>query len=103
MTRIDHAAEAQGWIEYSGDQNPDVDGRAMHAAAIAQAEAALALVEQHRIANLIALAAGGYGGSMGFEHEATEALGNATEAPFGSTVRLRPDIAAALGIGVRDE
>ena len=67
---------------------------------LAQAEATLALAEQQRIANLIALAAGGHGGPMGFEHEAMDALG-VLGAPH--HLQLRPDIAASLGIGDDDE
>ena len=50
-----HFAATKGWLEYSADENPDVDGRAMHAAALAQAEATLALAYEQRTANLIAL------------------------------------------------
>lgn len=83
------------------DKADDYGKKAMGCWAQAQAEATLALVEQQRIANLIALAAGGHGGSMGFEHEATEALGNHRMAEFGDTIRLHPDVAAALGIEVQ--
>lgn len=56
---IDHAAEAQKWIDYSGDLNPDVDWpRIAHASTLAATHAALAGVEQQRIANLIALGIG---------------------------------------------
>ena len=49
-----HLDATKGWLEYSAEQNPDNDGRAMHAAALAQAEATLALAYEQRTANLIA-------------------------------------------------
>ena len=48
--RIDHAAEAREWIDAAA-RHPG----AISTAILAQAEATLALVEQQRIANLIAL------------------------------------------------
>jgi hypothetical protein len=41
----DHRAEAEDWLEYSSDQNPGVDGKAMHSIALAQVHATLALVD----------------------------------------------------------
>jgi len=41
----DHRAEAEDWLEYSSDQNPGDDGRAMHSVALAQVHATLALVD----------------------------------------------------------
>lgn len=56
--RIDHAAEARKWLEYSADLNPEVDWpRISHASVLAASHAALAAVDQQRIANRIALAA----------------------------------------------
>ena len=94
--RIDHAAEAREALKEAGD----VRNFATDASASAIAHAMLALTEQQRIANLIALAAGGHGGPMGFEHEAMDALG-----VLGALhhLQLRPDIAASLGIGDDDE
>lgn len=107
--RIDHAAEARGWLDYSANNNPDVDHRAIHAALLAQAEATLALVEQQRIANLIALAK--LAGRDEDVHEevaaaaygALNALIRYQDVPNGhagpdEVAALRPDIAAALGI-----
>jgi len=55
--QIDHVAEAQKWIDFSADLNPEVDyPRIAHAALLAAQHAALAGVEQQRIANLIAVA-----------------------------------------------
>ena len=55
-TRIDHAAEAEKWLAYSADLNPVVDWpRVSHASILAAGHAALAGVEQQRIANLIEL------------------------------------------------
>ena len=54
--RIDHAAEAEKWLAYSADLNPVVDWpRVSHASILAAGHAALAGVEQQRIANLIAI------------------------------------------------
>lgn len=52
--RIDHVEEARGWLSQA--ERPDVPAALTSAIAdIAQAYATLALVEQQRIANLIAL------------------------------------------------
>lgn len=109
-----HADEAEGLAVFSGDMNPEVTGeRAMHAVALAQVHATLALVEQHRIANLIALA--GLPKVNGFENEVYDA---STEALMGglldceevpavsgygpagidTRVFVRPEIAKALGL-----
>ena len=55
------------------------------------AEALEALVEQQRIANLIALTKETFAA-----HEAREALGTFATAKLGEQIGLRPDIAAAL-------
>ena len=49
-----HIDATKGWLEYSAAENPDTDGRAMHAAALAQAEATLALAYEQKTANLLA-------------------------------------------------
>ena len=97
--RIDHAAEARrltsavttrDWAE----ESPYVDRRT----AVARVHATLALVEQQRIANLIALA-------NGDTHLSTTAyLQLAVELGI-RPAEFRPDIAAALGIetGAGDE
>ncbi len=57
--RIDHAAEAVKHIEWAHDQqgtDGEFDFTVRDNALIAQAEATLALVEQQRVANLIAYA-----------------------------------------------
>jgi hypothetical protein len=96
MTRIDHAANAQAFLRSADGQAPDV---ATAYAACAQAEAVLALVEQQRIANLIALGllqiASGLNGSY-----APVGDGGSFRAlyPQGESSPLAPDIAAALGI-----
>ena len=56
--RIDHAAEAQKHIEWAHEQQGEegqFEESVQHNATLAVAEATLALVEQQRIANLIAL------------------------------------------------
>lgn len=50
--RIDHAEKAREWI---GHRNVPSYGGSQHQVAVAQVHATLALVEQQRIANLIAL------------------------------------------------
>ena len=54
-----HLDATKEWLEYSAADNPDNGGGAMHAAALAQAEATLALAYEQRTANLIALGAMG--------------------------------------------
>ena len=92
--RIDHAAEAREWI----DAAAGCPG-AVSTEILAQAEATLALVEQQRIANLIALghlqiASGlnGIGDVVG-DGSAFRSL-----YPEGPNTPLAPAIAAALGI-----
>ena len=83
--RIDHAAVARKYITAAlGAVTADPAGIV---ALLAQAEATLALVEQQRIANLIALGL------------AREGNGWRTAGP--EWMRVRPDIAAALGIEVQ--
>ena len=90
--RIDHAAEAQRLLhQWSREAMP-----------VAQVNATLAIVEQLRIGNLIAL---GYGGDEAdcdqARADARAALvnWNAHEDPeMGGWPEIRPDIAAALGI-----
>lgn len=51
----DHKRDAEGMLQYSSDMNPEATPeRAMHAVALAQVHATLALVEQQHLANLIA-------------------------------------------------
>ena len=90
--RIDHAAEAQRLLhQWSREAMP-----------VAQVHATLAIAEQLRINNLIAL---GYGGDEAdcdqARADARAALVNwhAHEDPeMGGWPEIRPDIAAALGI-----
>lgn len=89
--RIDHAAEAVALLNLAVTAQHQGDPR--HLIAAAQAYAALALVEQQRIANLIALTKETFAA-----HEAREALGTFATAKLGEQIGLRPDIAAALGI-----
>ena len=49
-----HIDATKEWLEYSAAENPDNGGRAMHAAALAQVEATLALAFEARTANLLA-------------------------------------------------
>ena len=96
--RIDHAAEAQKVLAMP----TNVWGSPSEILAGAQVNATLAIVEQLRIGNLIAL---GYGGDEAdcdqARSDARAALVNwhAHEDPeMGGWPEIRPDIAAALGI-----
>ena len=90
--RIDHAAEAREWLVAAARHPGAVF------AALAQAEATLALVEQQRIANLIALGEFRVGPNEPppFRHLVMRAM-NAYD------VEPTTDIATALGIGDDDE
>lgn len=97
--RIDHVTEARNYIacwEEKAGQHPELD------MALLQAHATLALVEQQRITNLIALAQGGRGGPIGLEEVALDALRSlhfSSDGPWGNqTVELRPEIREALGL-----
>lgn len=94
--RIDHAAEAVGLLNLAATTQHQGDPR--HLIAAAQVHASLALVEQQRIANLIALAKETFAA-----HEASEALGTFATATPGERIGLRPEIAAALGIKAVDD
>ena len=90
MSRIDHAAVAHEILAHTPTNGGVTYSDWM---AEAQVHATLALVEQQRIANLIALSKDTFA-----EHEATGALGDFAGAKFGERIGLRPEIAAALGI-----
>ena len=97
--RIDHAAEAQRFLAKS----TSVWGSPSDVLAGAQVHATLAIVEQLRIGNLIAL--GGYGDSeAGTDQARSDARAalvewHAHEDPeMGGWPEIRPEIAAALGI-----
>ena len=90
--RIDHAAKARYWLPQKGD------GITPNHVAVAQVHATLALVEQQRIANLIALAPPmrilGEGDT---EVSVPVFVVTASDGAL-RRVELKPDIAAALGI-----
>lgn len=102
--RIDHAKEAGDalyWLENAGDNI--VRERGPMEVAMAQVHATLALVEQMRIANLIALAESGRTTVNG-ARQALSAIYDGTVEGGTARMSLRPDIAAALGIeGWSDE
>lgn len=95
--QIDHAAEAREWIDAAA-RHPG----AISTAILAQAEATLALVEQQRIANLIALSESGRTTVNG-ARAALSALYVGAVEDGTAHMQLRPDIAAALVIGDDDE
>ena len=87
--RIDHAGEARRFLASAGEPGADMSAHtATSRAARAQAHATLALVEQQRIANLIAL--------MESNHASTNDAHAALDT-------LSPYIAAALRLGVPGE
>ena len=101
--RINHAANSRRAIDTVRDwqeREGETDATMLAEVGIAQAEATLALVEQHRIASMIALLKDTFA-----SHEALEALSDVATAQSGQLISLRPDIAAALGIetGAGDE
>ena len=93
--RIDHAAEAVALLNLAAATQHQGDPR--HLIAASQVHATLALVEQQRIANLVALTKNTFAA-----HEAREALSTFATAKLGEQIGLRPDIAAALGIEAVD-
>ena len=100
--RIDHAALA---AQMAGDAlSTSRSGAQVIAgilAATAQVHATLALVDQQRIANLIALA--GASDSIRARQQAEEVLYQPTPIQAGIDLPLTPDIAAALGIKAVDD
>lgn len=98
--RVDDVQEAREWIrEALMEDGPGNDSRAALPARLAQAHATLALVEQQRIANLIALArmeSRNYAIGKG----ATDAIWERrTGAEFGEpSMLLRPEIREVLGL-----
>lgn len=93
---IDHAAVARKYIVAAlGAVTADPAGTG---ALLAQAHASLALVEQQRIANLIALGYGHNSPSGDVVGEARRAL---VERRSADHHQLRSEVAAALGIEVR--
>ena len=101
--RIDHAAEAQKVLAMPAS----VWGSPSEMLAGAQVNATLAIVEQLRIGNLIAL---GYGDSeAGTDQARSDARvalveWHAHEDPeMGGWPEIRPDIAAALGIDDKED
>lgn len=100
--RIDHAAEALELVQiaYSQQDLSDLDGEPYtiaEATALAQAHAILALVEQQRIANLIALSESGRTTVNG-ARTALVGLYDGSAKDGSAYMALRPDIAAALGV-----
>ena len=102
--RIDHVARAERLIEAARGRTVSRDAGAVVESLLAQAEATLALVEQQRIANLVALA------DTLREVPANQIVVDARgvlfvyrEHEMGGWVELHPDIAAALGIERNDQ
>ena len=100
--RINHAETATNLLTQAVDAFDE--GRNEYAALTiqaAQAQAVLAMVEQQRIANLIALSESGRATVNG-ARAALETLYSGKESEGTANMRLSPDIAAALGIGGSD-
>ncbi len=90
----DHIAEARKHIDWAHAQQAaagEFDETVQHNATLAIAEATLALVEQQRIANLIAL-------EGLFTGDADPALYAEAGPEWGAARALRPEIKSALGI-----
>ena len=99
--RIDHAAlAAQMARDALSTSRSGAQVIAGMLAATAQIHATLALVDQQRIANLIALA--GASDSIRARQQAEEVLYQPTPIQAGIDLPLTPDIAAALGIKAVD-
>lgn len=115
--QVDHVAAAKDWIENSvkaqASQQPNNEQLAAAYAAVGQVHATLALVEQQRIANLIALA--GLPKIDGFENEVYDATTEALmkglvdsqtvaavpgygPAGLDQSFFIRPEIQEALGL-----
>lgn len=110
VERIDHAAEArrsdemtpEQWVTFSFETN---DASNLYTAIQEQKHATLALVEQQRIANLIALAGlptregpvSDYADELRNEALATLAHYE-SRPPDDEAIEIDPDIAAALGL-----
>lgn len=86
--RIDHAAEARKHIDWAHEQQAvagEFDESVQHNATLAVAEATLALVEQQRLANVIAFTVGsGYSASSAVLDEIAAGIGMppAADGPF---------------------
>ena len=93
--RIDHAEEARRILS---DVKPYQDQHIEVGMGSAQVHATLALVEQQRIANLIALVAADPDGLGRSAYSALAVMSSDRQRTI-----LDPDIAAALGIGDDDE
>lgn len=100
--RIDHAAAAKCRCDQAEAIGTSPENMALALGLLAQAEATLALVEQQRIANLIAL--GGPTHPKLCEQVSSDAATALTEwnshqnTEMGGWYALRPEVAAALGI-----
>lgn len=99
--RIDHAAEALGILKHISHEPMTSEGAQAYAQG-AITQAALAIAEQLRIANLIAMSESGRTTVNGARAALSALYVGAAE--DGTThMQLRPDILAALRIGDDDE
>lgn len=101
----EHVEEAKEWLRDAPvEQHGGNVERAMLCVGMAQAEATLAVAEQLRIGNIVALGALQIASSMD-GYNTLVGDGGAFRAlyPGGSNTPLRPDIARALGLEVSDE
>ena len=99
MTRIDHAKEARRALRAAAETPSDVETVADPWILSAQVHATLALVEQQRIANLIAL----WQGSPAQDaRNALVAYREHENSEQGGWFEFHPEINAALGIGVSE-
>lgn len=96
--RIDHAAEAERLLTRSGEGHGDAGWGGLEDSIRGYGLATLALVEQQRIANLIAMSESGRTTVKG-ARAALSALYVGAVEDGTAHMQLRPDIAVALGIG----
>ena len=100
--RIDHAAQSEGIVECAVSRFGEkmiTESNLVAKMAVAQVHATLALAEQQRIANLIALINTDQGGCLGTSaYGALVVMSSDRHRTF-----IDPDIAAALGIRDDDE
>lgn len=99
--RIDHAAEAQrhiNWAHEQQEQEGDMGNVPRDNALLAQAEATLALVEQQRIANLLAMAAMPHLSAVLAEAASRALVVFENEHEWKPTAIIRPEIREGLGL-----
>lgn len=105
IDRIDHAAEARkhiGWTHDWQEREGDTKEVGLATAVLAQTHATLALVEQQKVANVIALSQAEDGNGWTSEQAVAAVFREHWDDESGQGhCTIAPDIAAALGVEVR--